>query len=195
MYMIVGLGNPGREYAQTRHNMGFLTLEVLAARWQIPITVKGFQGLYGKGLAEGQRVMLVAPQTYMNASGECVGAMARYFDVPLDHILVIYDDIDLPVGRLRVRQAGSAGTHNGMKSLIAHLGGGSFPRIRVGVGKPGCPWRTLGWAYRPRQSGRRWRRPYRRRPTPPRRSSGAAWMKRCGLPTRSKDREGAQDAL
>ncbi len=136
MYMIVGLGNPGREYAQTRHNMGFLTLDILAARWQIPLSVKGFQGLYGKGMAEGERVMLVAPQTYMNASGECVGAMARYFDVPKDHILVIYDDIDLPVGRLRVRQAGSAGTHNGMKSLIAHLGGGDFPRIRVGVGKP-----------------------------------------------------------
>ena len=136
MYMIVGLGNPGREYAQTRHNMGFLTLEVLAARWQIPVAFKGFQGLYGKGLAEGQKVMLVAPQTYMNASGECVGAMARFFDVPIDHILVIYDDIDLPVGRLRVRQAGSAGTHNGMKSLVTHLGGGGFPRIRVGVGKP-----------------------------------------------------------
>lgn len=136
MYIIVGLGNPGREYAQTRHNMGFLTLDVLAERWRIPLSTKGFQGLYGKGIAEGERVMLVAPQTYMNASGECVGAMARYFDVPKDHILVIYDDIDLPVGRLRVRQAGSAGTHNGMKSLIAHLGGGEFPRIRIGVGKP-----------------------------------------------------------
>ena len=136
MYIVVGLGNPGKEYARTRHNMGFMALEILAQRWNIPMTTKGFQGLYGKGMVGSEKVMLVAPQTFMNASGECVGAMARYFDVPNDHVLVIYDDIDLDVGRLRVRKSGSAGTHNGMKSLIAHLNGQDFPRVRVGVGKP-----------------------------------------------------------
>ena len=142
MYIVVGLGNPGREYAKTRHNMGFMALDILAQRWNIPMTTKGFNGLYGKGLVGTEKVLLVAPQTFMNASGECVGAMARYFDVPNENILVIYDDIDLDVGRLRVRKSGSAGTHNGMKSLIAHLGGQNFPRVRVGVGKP-APGRNL----------------------------------------------------
>lgn len=137
MYIIVGLGNPGRQYAETRHNMGFMALERLSRRWNIPLAAKGFQGHYGKGIVKGEKVLLVAPQTYMNASGECVGAMVRYFGVPTDHVLVIYDDIDLPVGRLRLRKSGSAGTHNGMKSLLAHLGTENFPRLRVGVGAPG----------------------------------------------------------
>jgi PTH1 family peptidyl-tRNA hydrolase len=136
MYIIAGLGNPGEKYARTRHNMGFMALAGLSRRWGIPLEKQGFQGVYGKGVVGGERVILAAPQTYMNESGQCIGAMARYFAVPHDHIIVIYDDIDLPAGHLRIRKSGSAGTHNGMRSVIAHLGAGDFPRVRIGVGKP-----------------------------------------------------------
>jgi len=132
--LIVGLGNPGREYAGTRHNVGFMVLEKLAgalhAEWKPDRARKG-------ELATGAGVLLVRPQTYMNNSGECVGPLMRYFKFSPEQVLVIYDDISFPVGTLRLRAAGSAGGHNGMKSLISHLGSERFPRLRVGVGAPG----------------------------------------------------------
>lgn len=132
--MIVGLGNPGREYAETRHNVGFMVMDRLAAalgaEWKHDKSRKG-------ELAAGPGVLLVKPQTFMNSSGECVGPLLRYFKFTPEQVLVIYDDISFPVGTLRLRAAGSAGGHNGMKSLIAHLGSERFPRLRVGIGVPG----------------------------------------------------------
>ena len=132
--IIVGLGNPGRDYAETRHNVGFMVLERLARRfnveWKLDKARKG-------ELAAGPGVLLVKPQTFMNSSGECVGPLMRYFKFQPEQVLVIYDDISFPVGTLRLRTGGSAGGHNGMKSLIAHLGTEKFPRIRVGISAPG----------------------------------------------------------
>lgn len=132
--IIVGLGNPGREYAATRHNVGFMVMERLAValrtEWKLDRARKG-------ELASGPGVLLVRPQTFMNNSGECVGPLMRYFKFLPEQVLVIYDDISFPVGTLRLRAAGSAGGHNGMKSLIAHLGSERFPRLRIGVGAPG----------------------------------------------------------
>lgn len=132
--IIVGLGNPGREYAETRHNVGFMVLDKLAAalgaEWKVDKARKG-------EFAAGPGVLLVKPQTFMNSSGECVGPVMRYFKYEAEQVLVIYDDISFPVGSLRLRAAGSAGGHNGMKSLIAHLGSERFPRLRVGIGVPG----------------------------------------------------------
>ncbi len=132
--IIVGLGNPGREYADTRHNVGFMVLDKLAAalgsEWKHDKARKG-------ELAAGPGVLLVKPQTFMNTSGECVGPLMRYFKYSPEQVLVVYDDISFPVGAMRLRAAGSAGGHNGMKSLIAHLGSERFPRLRVGIGVPG----------------------------------------------------------
>ena len=132
--IIVGLGNPGRDYAETRHNVGFMVLDRLARRfgaeWKADKARKG-------ELAAGPGVLLIKPQTFMNCSGECVGPIMRYYKFEPEQVLVIYDDISFPVGTMRLRSSGSAGGHNGMKSLIAHLGGEKFPRIRVGIGAPG----------------------------------------------------------
>lgn len=132
--IIVGLGNPGRDYAETRHNVGFMVLDRLARRfgaeWKLDKARKG-------ELAAGPGVLLIKPQTFMNCSGECVGPIMRYYKFDPAQVLVIYDDISFPVGTMRLRAGGSAGGHNGMKSLIAHLGGEKFPRLRVGIGAPG----------------------------------------------------------
>ena len=132
--IIVGLGNPGRDYAETRHNVGFMVLDRLARRfgaeWKLDKARKG-------ELAAGPGVLLIKPQTFMNCSGECVGPIMRYYKLDPAQVLVIYDDISFPVGAMRLRAGGSAGGHNGMKSLIAHLGGEKFPRLRVGIGAPG----------------------------------------------------------
>ncbi|MBE6415017.1 MAG: aminoacyl-tRNA hydrolase [Akkermansiaceae bacterium] len=132
--IIVGLGNPGRDYAETRHNVGFMVLDRLARRfgaeWKSDKARKG-------ELAAGPGVLLIKPQTFMNCSGECVGPIMRYYKFDPAQVLVIYDDISFPVGTMRLRAGGSAGGHNGMKSLIAHLGGEKFPRLRVGIGAPG----------------------------------------------------------
>ena len=137
MYVIAGLGNPGREYEGTRHNVGFMTLDALADKYNIDVREKAFKGLIGKGVIEGNKVILVKPQTYMNLSGEAVGEAARFYKIPADHVIVISDDISLPVGKLRIRTGGSAGGHNGLKNIIQHLGTDQFPRIKVGVGAPG----------------------------------------------------------
>ncbi|MCD8082872.1 MAG: aminoacyl-tRNA hydrolase [Clostridiales bacterium] len=134
MYLIAGLGNPTKEYDKTRHNVGFHVIDTLADRHGIDVGEKKLKGLLGRGLIEGQKVILVKPLTYMNSSGECLRAVADYYKIAPEDILVIYDDISLEPGQLRIRTGGSAGGHNGMKSIIAHLGTQEFPRIRVGIG-------------------------------------------------------------
>jgi len=135
MYMIVGLGNPGREYENTRHNAGFMVLDALESKLGADISEKKHKGLCGKAVIGGQKVILLKPQTYMNSSGESVRAAADYYKIDPADILVIYDDISLAPGQLRIRAKGSAGGHNGIKSIIAHLGTQEFPRVRVGVGE------------------------------------------------------------
>jgi PTH1 family peptidyl-tRNA hydrolase len=132
--MIAGLGNPTREYENTRHNVGFDTLDVLAGKLGTTIEEKKFKGLCGKGIIGGEKVLLLKPQTFMNLSGESIREAADFYKVDPEHIIVIYDDISLDVGQLRIRTKGSAGGHNGIKNIIAHLGTQEFPRIKVGVG-------------------------------------------------------------
>ena len=134
MYIIAGLGNPTREYEKTRHNVGFDTIDVLADKLNTSVDEKKFKGLYGKGIIAGEKVILLKPQTFMNLSGESVREAADFYKVDPEHIIVIYDDISLDVGQLRIRKKGSAGGHNGIKNIIAHLGTQEFPRIKVGVG-------------------------------------------------------------
>lgn len=134
MKLIVGLGNPTAQYAKTRHNVGFEVIDVLSDQYNIALDIVKHKGIYGKGKIEGQTVILLKPMTYMNLSGESVVAVANYFKILPEDIIVIYDDINLDVGRLRIREKGSAGGHNGIKNIIAHLGTDVFPRIRVGVG-------------------------------------------------------------
>ena len=136
MYLIVGLGNPGSQYAHTRHNVGFDVLEHLSRKLGISISREKEEALIGETFVEGQKVILAMPQTYMNLSGESVGRLVRWYKIPLENLLVIYDDIDLPQGHLRLRKSGSAGTHNGMRSIIGDLQSEEFPRLRVGTGAP-----------------------------------------------------------
>lgn len=136
MKIIVGLGNPGKQYAATRHNIGFHVIDELSKRLDIPLTQSKFNGMYGIGHVGTEKVMLLKPLTYMNLSGECIVPMMDYYEVNDDEIVVIYDDLDLQVGKLRLRQKGSAGGHNGIKSIIQHLGSQEFNRIRIGVDRP-----------------------------------------------------------
>ena len=133
--LIVGLGNPGRQYEQSHHNAGFLALDHLADRLNCPVTRAKFQALTGSAQLAGHRVMLMKPQTFMNLSGNAVGAAARFYHLEPSQVLVLYDDIALSPGRLRIRPSGSAGGHNGIKSIIAALGSQEFPRVRIGVGE------------------------------------------------------------
>jgi len=133
-YVIVGLGNPGKEYENTRHNMGFRALDVLASDAGIDVRRAKFHSLIGIGKIAGCKTILVKPQTYMNNSGIAVREVAMYYDVPSCNVIVIYDDIDLPVASIRIRKSGGAGTHNGMKSVVQQLGVKDFARIRIGVG-------------------------------------------------------------
>lgn len=135
MYIICGLGNPGREYEQTRHNMGFLTMDVLAGKLGIDIRKLKFRSLIGEGRIGSEKVLLVKPQTYMNNSGEALREIVSYYGIEHSQLIVVYDDIDLAVGDLRLREKGSAGTHNGMRSIIYQLQFDDFPRIRIGTGK------------------------------------------------------------
>lgn len=135
MYIIVGLGNPDREYLGTRHNMGFSVIDALAEQYHIKVDTKKHKGLIGNGIIEGQKVVLVKPLTYMNLSGECVREVMDFYKASLEDLLIVYDDISLPVGQLRLRAKGSAGGHNGIKNIILHLGSDVFARIKVGVGE------------------------------------------------------------
>ena len=130
MYLIIGLGNPGREYALTRHNIGFEAVDYIAGQKNVQITKDEHEGLTGVYFENGEKVMLVKPMTYMNNSGLCVEELVSYYDVTLENTLVIYDDIDLDPGKIRIRKKGSAGTHNGMRSIIYQLQDQNFPRIR-----------------------------------------------------------------
>ena len=138
-WIIVGLGNPGPEYERTRHNAGFRAIDLLAEKAGVRIDRARFRALTRQAELGGQKVLLVKPQTFMNASGEAVQLAAMYYRVPISQILILSDDISLPVGRLRVRAEGSAGGHNGLKSVIACLGSQEFPRIRIGVGEKPHP--------------------------------------------------------
>ena len=135
-WLVVGLGNPGARYESTRHNMGFLALDRLAEREKLRFNKLRFKAWTVEWKLGEDKVLVMKPQTYMNLSGESVGAAARFYKIPADHILVVSDDIALPVGKLRLRAAGSAGGHNGLKNIIRHLGSDRFPRIKVGVGMP-----------------------------------------------------------
>lgn len=137
--LIVGLGNPEPKFDRTRHNIGFEVVDALASRWQISWSEnRRFQGLFGEGRGpKGDKVRLLKPLTYMNRSGQAIRAATDWYKLAPESVLVVYDDMDLPVGRLRLRLSGSAGGHNGMKSAIAHLGTQNFPRLRLGIGKSG----------------------------------------------------------
>lgn len=134
MKLIVGLGNPGRQYAATRHNVGFMVLDELARRHRIPVAKRIGRSVTGQGQIGDEDVILVKPLTYMNLSGEAVSHLLRRMKIKPEDIIVVYDDVDLPLGKLRLRPKGSAGTHNGMKSIIGHVGSNAFPRLRVGIG-------------------------------------------------------------
>lgn len=135
-WLLVGLGNPGTQYAATRHNMGFMALDRLADREGFRFNKLRFRAWTGQWKAGDQQVLVMKPQTYMNLSGEAVREAVQFYKIPADHVLVIYDDVSLPVGKLRVRPTGSAGGHNGIKNIIAHLGTQEFPRIKIGTGAP-----------------------------------------------------------
>ena len=134
MKLIAGLGNPTKEYDGTRHNIGFMAVDALAREYRSTVDTLKHKALIGKGMIEGQKVILAKPVTYMNLSGEAVRAIAEYYKIPPEDIMIIYDDTTLDVGRMRIRKKGSAGGHNGIKSIIAHLGTTEFPRIKIGIG-------------------------------------------------------------
>ncbi|MFU0828941.1 MAG: Peptidyl-tRNA hydrolase [Lachnoclostridium sp.] len=134
MYIIVGLGNPTREYQATRHNIGFDVITRISDDYGIPLDFKKHKAICGKGFIEGEKVIIAQPQTYMNLSGESVRELVDFYKIEPDHLIIVYDDISLNVGQLRIRGKGSAGGHNGIKSIISHLGTQEFLRIRVGIG-------------------------------------------------------------
>ncbi|GAF66517.1 peptidyl-tRNA hydrolase [Bacillus sp. TS-2] len=136
MKLIVGLGNPGSKYEHTRHNIGFDIIDYCSEYFNIPLDKSKFKGVYGSGVVNGEKIYLLKPLTYMNLSGESVRPLMDYYQIPLEDFVVIYDDLDLPVGKIRLRKKGSAGGHNGIKSLIQHLGTQEFNRIRVGIDRP-----------------------------------------------------------
>jgi peptidyl-tRNA hydrolase, PTH1 family len=135
MYVIVGLGNPGDRYAQTKHNIGFITIDYLAEQHNIKMNKNKHKAIIGEGAIGGEKILLVKPQTFMNLSGQSVMDIVKFYKVPSLNLVVIYDDIDLPVGKVRIRPNGSSGTHNGMRNIIYLLNNQEFPRVRIGVGK------------------------------------------------------------
>lgn len=136
MYLIVGLGNPEQEYSNTRHNMGFDTVNKLAKQFNIEINKKKFKGIYGTGNIEGKKVIILKPQTYMNLSGESIKEAIDFYKIEGKNIIIIYDDIDIKPGIIKIRKTGGPGTHNGMKSVIQNIQMKEFPRVRVGIGMP-----------------------------------------------------------
>lgn len=141
MFVIVGLGNPGKKYEDTRHNAGYMAIDAIAAKYGIPVKEKKHKALCGNGVIEGQKVLLIKPETYMNLSGESVADVLNFYKLdPEEDLLVIFDDISLAPGNIRIRKKGSAGGHNGMKSIIAHTGTQNFMRIKIGVGEKPSGW-------------------------------------------------------
>lgn len=139
MKVIVGLGNPGPQYAETRHNIGFLLIDLLAEAYDLQFRAK-YQGLWTEGLVEGERLFLLKPQTFMNLSGRSVGELMKFYKVQGNDLLIVHDDMDLPLGKIRLRERGSAGGHNGIKSILAELGTENFWRLKLGVGRPPKEW-------------------------------------------------------
>ena len=136
MFLIVGLGNPGKEYDGTRHNIGFAAVDYIADKYNIELNRIKFKGVFGEGFIDGKKVILLKPTTYMNLSGESIREVINFYKISNEEVIVIYDDISLEVGRLRIREKGSHGGHNGIKSIIANLGTDVFPRVKIGVGAP-----------------------------------------------------------
>jgi PTH1 family peptidyl-tRNA hydrolase len=145
MFLIVGLGNPGTKYEHTRHNVGFDIVEVLSQKLNLPVNRMRCQAMVGEGTYEGQRIALCRPQTFMNLSGQSVQALMHWYKVTPENLLVIFDDVDLPPGKLRVRPSGGPGTHNGMRSIVGEIGSEAFPRIRVGIGDKPEGWELADW--------------------------------------------------
>lgn len=135
MKLIVGLGNPGKQYEKTRHNAGFMVLDAMAEKLKVTFDQNKFKGLYTQVFVQGQKALLLKPQTFMNNSGESVIAIMRYYDIAVEDVCIIYDDLDLPIGKLRLREQGSAGGQNGVKSILRYVGTQNIRRIRVGIGK------------------------------------------------------------
>lgn len=135
MYLIVGLGNPEEDYSNTRHNMGFNTVNKIASEYSIEVNKKKFKGLYGTGIIEGEKVILLKPQTFMNLSGESIKEVVDFYKIENNNIIVIYDDMDIDLGIIKIRKKGNPGSHNGMKSVVHYIGT-EFPRIRIGIGRP-----------------------------------------------------------
>lgn len=136
MKLIVGLGNPEKDYSKTRHNMGFNVLNLLAKEYDIDISRTKFEAEFGTGIIEDEKVILIKPQTFMNASGRSVIEFVNFYKIPLEDLIVIYDDMDIDISNIRVRKSGSPGSHNGMKSIVNIFADDRFPRVRVGIGKP-----------------------------------------------------------
>ena len=139
MHLVVGLGNPGREYARTRHNMGFMLVDILAGKLGIAVEKPLFKSFTGRARVSGNNIILSKPQTFMNLSGQSVAALLNWFKIPVAGLVVVYDDLDLPPGKIRIRARGGHGGHKGMESIIENLGSGDFPRIRIGIGRPENP--------------------------------------------------------
>ncbi|MTI68062.1 MAG: aminoacyl-tRNA hydrolase [Firmicutes bacterium] len=137
MFAVIGLGNPGKKYTDTKHNVGFNTIDCLAERHNVKLSKIKHKSVCGEVFIDNKKVLLVKPQTYMNNSGESVKDIYSFYKLPIENIIIIYDDIDIDTGSLRIRKKGSAGSHNGMKSVIYHLKDDNFPRVRIGIGKPG----------------------------------------------------------
>nr|PZN45515.1 MAG: aminoacyl-tRNA hydrolase [Bacillota bacterium] len=148
-WIVAGLGNPGERYAYTRHNTGFMVVDTYARKQGLAVSKSGHQALYAELRVGEHRVVLLKPQTYMNLSGQSVAAAARWYKVEPQQVLVIYDDLDLPLGTLRLRLKGSSGGHNGVRSIIEHLGTEEFPRIRVGIGRPAAGESVVDWVLSP----------------------------------------------
>lgn len=136
MYLIVGLGNPEPDYSRTRHNMGFDVVNKIAKKYDIELTRSNFNAIYGTGIIEGEKVILIKPQTFMNSSGEAIKKYIDFYKISLDKVIVIYDDMDTEIGTIRIRAKGGPGTHNGMKSVVENLKSEDFSRIRIGIGRP-----------------------------------------------------------
>lgn len=136
MYLIVGLGNPEEDYAKTRHNMGFDVINLIAKKNNIEVNKNKFNGLYGSGIIENEKVILLKPQTFMNLSGNSIIQFVNFYKIELDHIIIICDDLDTDIGKIRIRKKGGPGTHNGMKSTVEALNSQDFARVRVGIGMP-----------------------------------------------------------
>lgn len=145
MWLLIGLGNPGDKYEKNRHNVGFMAVDGIAQSYGFPAYKSKFDGLVAEGRIDGQKVAIIKPQTYMNESGRCVGPFAKFFKVTPNRIIVFYDELDLPPGKLRVKQGGGSGGHNGIKSLDAHLGRPDYWRVRLGIGHPGDKDRVTGY--------------------------------------------------